>query len=106
MRVLALLALLASAAAFSPSVLKVQRGQLEKQLKDKVALQKQLAGEVPALRKQVAGLDFEIMMSGLKAEKAQEQAVTFGKTTTAPKAPVKEEEQDFFSGLRKMFGMA
>ena len=65
-----------------PSTIKVQRGQIERQLKTNIAAAEALKSEIPALRAQIAQLDYDLVMADLEAKNSQPAPVKAAPAST------------------------
>ena len=83
----------------------MQRGQLEKILKENVAKQKALTKEIPALRAQIAGLDYELVMGEVAAQKSAPATKMAAAPAFTKAAPAATKASDPFAGLKKLFGI-
>mmetsp|Transcript_30935 Transcript_30935/g.62801 ORF Transcript_30935/g.62801 Transcript_30935/m.62801 type:complete len:117 (+) Transcript_30935:2-352(+) len=89
--------------SLAPSTVKVQRGQLERILKEKTSIQAALKNDIPALRAKIAELDYELVLSDLAAAKASIKAPEMPKKVEpATQSKGSSDPFAFFKNLFKM----
>ena len=84
----------------------IQRGQLEKILKENVLMERELKKSIPALRAQIANLDYDLVMGEVEAQKAGSPAKVASiskKASEETDSEVTDEPFDPIAAIKKFF---
>ena len=86
--------------SFAPSTIKVQRAQIERQLKAKIEQQSSLRSEIPALRASIANLDYELLMMDLATKRSIDSSSgSLGSSNITKGMSRRKEVKAWFKGL-------
>ena len=85
--------------SFAPSTIKVQRAQIERQLKAKIEQQSSLRSEIPALRASIANLDYELLMMDLATKRSTDSPSDSSGSSNTKGTSRRKDVKEWFKGL-------